>query len=184
MGIGEPCTCHIAIYAVAIHPLIHHLEDKGTKQLSLVCRRCCSRRRAQSSQNVVGSDRRLGSDYGYLATASKTCLIVKESYVPGGSKYYIPRNRPRVAIPRPTDGRRHLGAALGTPVLVESYVQLKVTGWVRLSPITTTQPQAAYWYMQPLHTVLLANGPTWPGQLRTSKTGLHGPVQTGGGCHP
>ena len=46
------------------------------------------------------------------------------------------------------EGKRHLGAALGTHAFVESYVQQKVAGWVRevecLSTIATTHPQAAY----------------------------------------
>ncbi len=46
------------------------------------------------------------------------------------------------------EGKRHLGAAIGTNSFVESYVKRKVSGWVheveRLSSIAVTQPHAAY----------------------------------------
>ena len=46
------------------------------------------------------------------------------------------------------EGKRHLGAALGTQCFVEGYVQRKVSEWVkaveRLSTIAETQPHAAY----------------------------------------
>ena len=45
------------------------------------------------------------------------------------------------------EGKRHLGAAIGTHSFVEKYVQRKVSGWVRdverLSSIAITQPHAA-----------------------------------------
>ena len=47
-----------------------------------------------------------------------------------------------------TEGKRHLGAAIGTPQFISSYIQHKVTNWVNevehLSAIATTQPHAAY----------------------------------------
>ena len=46
------------------------------------------------------------------------------------------------------DGRRHLGATLGTISFAETYVRNKVQEWVgemaRLSSIASSQPQAAY----------------------------------------
>ena len=47
-----------------------------------------------------------------------------------------------------TEGRRHLGAALGCSAFVESFVSAQVDEWVkeviRLSNIATTQPHGAY----------------------------------------
>ena len=46
------------------------------------------------------------------------------------------------------EGKRHLGAAVGTQTFVESFVQRKVSEWIcaveRLSSIALTQPHAAY----------------------------------------
>ena len=47
-----------------------------------------------------------------------------------------------------TEGRKHLGAALGSRVLFEQYVDEKVEEWVaqvtRLAEFATTQPQSCY----------------------------------------
>ena len=46
------------------------------------------------------------------------------------------------------EGKRHLGAAIGKQIFIESYVQRKVSKWVgeieSLSSIATSQPHAAY----------------------------------------
>ena len=54
----------------------------------------------------------------------------------------------RTGVSITAEGKRHLGAAIGTNSFVESYVKRKVSGWVheveRLSSIAVTQPHAAY----------------------------------------
>ena len=46
------------------------------------------------------------------------------------------------------NGKRHLGAPLGTNAFAQSFVETKVADWVneikRLSVVARTQPQAAY----------------------------------------
>ena len=46
------------------------------------------------------------------------------------------------------EGKKHLGAAIGTNTFIENYVTNKVSGWVseteRLSQIAESQPHAAY----------------------------------------
>ena len=47
-----------------------------------------------------------------------------------------------------SEGKRHLGSAIGSSTFVEWYVKEKISGWKkeidRLSEIAKTQPQAAY----------------------------------------
>ena len=47
-----------------------------------------------------------------------------------------------------SDGKRHLGAALGSPSFVASFVEKQVTSWIKelqqLSDISVTHPQAAF----------------------------------------
>ncbi len=86
----------------------------------------------------------LGPGFGYFANASKTWLVTKEA------------NRELLAescfsgtgVNITTDGRPHLGAALGTPDYVSRYVQSKVDQWAKelntLVDIALTQPHAAY----------------------------------------
>ncbi len=43
------------------------------------------------------------------------------------------------------EGKRHLGAALGSRTVTEKYVTNKVQGWVQeITEVATTQPHAAY----------------------------------------
>ena len=73
----------------------------------------------------------------------KTWLIVKEADLEEATVLFQ-----GTGISITVEGKRHLGAAIGTHSCVENYVQRKVSGWVRkvewLSSIATTQPHAAY----------------------------------------
>ena len=57
------------------------------------------------------------------------------------------------------EGTRHLGAAIGSSSFKQSYIKLKVDGWIhavkKLAGIAATQPHAAY---AALRTVFKANG--------------------------
>ena len=86
------------------------------------------------------SSRPTESDY---PNASKTCLIVKEEKLPLAASLFEGTG---VSIAK--DGKRHLGAALGSDSFVMTYVCKKVATWVqeveRLSSIAITQPQSAF----------------------------------------
>ena len=85
----------------------------------------------------------LGPEYGYYPNAPKTCLIVKEEILPLAETVFEGSG---VSITK--EGKRHLGAAIGTEAFKEAYVQDKVETWVqevdRLTTIAETQPHAAY----------------------------------------
>ena len=85
----------------------------------------------------------LGPKYGYHPNATKTWLIVKEGHLEEARTIFEGTG---VAIT--AEGKRHLGAVIGTPTFVESYVRQKVAGWIHeietLSSIAITQPHAAY----------------------------------------
>ena len=132
----------MAMYAIAITPLIHQLEDEGIKQAWYA-----------DDATAGGSLKHLkdwwdrivefGPGYGYYPNATKTWLIVKEDHLEEAKAQF---NNSGVSIT--TDGKRHLGAAVGTSQFVSGYVQHKVIEWVneveRLSSIAVTQPHAAY----------------------------------------
>ena len=84
-----------------------------------------------------------GIKYGYHANASKTWLVVKQEHFPLATEIFADSG---VCIT--VEGRRHLGAALGTSSFTEAYVNDKVQEWVgevvRLSSIAVSQPHAAY----------------------------------------
>ena len=137
---GDPLA--MAMYAVAISPLIRRLEDEGVKQVWFADDATAG---GELSHLRTWWDRivDLGPEYGYHPNAFKTWLIVKESKLEEASAIFR-----ETGVNITAEGKRHLGAALGTPVFVESYVQQKVAGWAReverLSSIAATQPQAAY----------------------------------------
>ena len=153
------------MYAVAISPLIRHLQDEEAKQVWFADDATAG---GELTRLRKWWDRivELGPDYGYYPNASKTWLIVKESKLEEASTIF---QETGVAITM--EGKRHLGAALGKHAFVESYVQQKVTEWVseveRLSTFATTKPQAAY---AALTMVSSANGPTWPGEFQILET--------------
>ncbi len=70
-------------------------------------------------------------------------LIVNEDHLEEANKKF---NGSGVSIT--ANGKKHLGAAVGTSHFVSGYVQRKITNWFnevnRLSSIAVTQPHAAY----------------------------------------
>ena len=84
-----------------------------------------------------------GPAFGYLPNASKSWLIVKEEALQKAQSIF---NESGINIT--VNGKRHLGAPLGTNAFAQSFVETKVADWVneikRLSVVARTQPQAAY----------------------------------------
>ena len=78
-----------------------------------------------------------------MPNAAKTWLVVKEEKLEEAHSIFRGTN---VSIT--SDGRKLLGAVIGTARFVNSYVQQKVAKWTQeveeLSSIAVTQPHAAY----------------------------------------
>ena len=137
---GDPLA--MAMFAIAISPLIHRLEEEDIKQVWFADDATAG---GELSHLKSWWDRitELGPHYGYHPNASKTCLLVKESRLEEACTIFK-----GTGIAINTDGTRYLGAAIGTQSFVENYVQQKINGWVNkvehLSSIAVSQPQAAY----------------------------------------
>lgn len=101
--------------------------------------------------------REIGPMYGYFVNPTKTWLIVKEEHMTSATDLFLNEG---IRITR--EGRRHLGAALGSRSFTEEYVTSKVAEWTKevekLTTIAACQPHAAS------HTVLVGNGLTLPEQ--------------------
>ena len=80
----------------------------------------------------------------YFPEPSKFLLIVKSQYLEEATHLF--KDSPQVKIT--DDGRKHLGAAVGSNNFKESYVINKIDEWMRqlsvLSTIARTQPHSAY----------------------------------------
>ena len=85
----------------------------------------------------------LGSHYGYYPNAAKTWLIVKPAFFSDAQQVFK-----GTGVQVTTEGKRHLGAALGSRLFAEQYISEKVESWsrciVKLSDIAKVHPHAAY----------------------------------------
>ena len=66
----------------------------------------------------------IGPDYGYYPNAAKSWLIVKEDHLEAAERLFA-----GTGVNVTAEGKRHLGAAVGTRSFVESYVMKKVEKW-------------------------------------------------------
>ena len=137
---GDPLA--MAMYAIVITPLIHRLEDRVNKQVWFADDATAG---GNLDRLKTWWDRisEIGPDYGYYPNSSKTWLIVKDSNLEEAKTLFQ-----GTGVSITAEGKRHLGAAIGTNSFVESYVKRKVSVWVHevehLSSIAVTQPHAAY----------------------------------------
>ena len=114
----------MAMYAVTITPLIQQLEDEKIKQI-WYADDAIAGGNLSNLKPWWNSLSEIGPDYGYYLNALKTLLIVKEEHLENAKKVFQ-----GTGVSITAEGRRHLGAAIGTQYFVESYVQRKVSGWV------------------------------------------------------
>ena len=85
----------------------------------------------------------VGPDFEYYPNASKTHLVVKPELVNKAKRMFK-----NTDVQISTNGQRHLGAAMGTQELIETYGAQKIAKWVNeiesLTAIARTHPHAAY----------------------------------------
>ena len=131
----------MSMYAIGIIPLIQKVSC-GVKQVWYADDATAAGQLKPIRQwwdNLQG----LGPDFGYFVNSSKTTLIVKEHHLAEAMKVFE-----NTSISITTEGKQHLGAALGTEAFVNGFVNRKVQQWIEevkhLSAIAHTQPHAAY----------------------------------------
>ena len=137
---GDPLA--MAMYAIAVNPLIHRLKQDTTKQIWFADD-ATGGGKLNSLREWWDHLTTIGPAYGYFPNALKTSLIVKEGYKDEAVAIF---ERTQVVVTE--EGKKYLGSAIGKQSFIESYVQQKVASWVdeleRLSCIATTQPHAAF----------------------------------------
>ena len=84
-----------------------------------------------------------GPKYGYFPLASKTILIVKESYKEKALEVFD-----GTGVTITTEGERHMGAVIGSDQFKKLYVENKILKWIEdiktLAEIAKDEPQAVY----------------------------------------
>ena len=136
---GDPLA--MAMYALALVPMIARLNDT-VKQIWYADDAAAA---DQLSNLRIWWDLLcdVGPQFGYFVNSAKTFLIVKEAHLPLAHSIFGD-----TGVQFTTEGRRYLGAAIGTSDFVNSYVRAKVEEWSgelsKLSKFALTQPHAAY----------------------------------------
>ena len=139
---GDPLA--MAMYALAVRPLIDLLQS-NVAAVSQVWFADDATGVASCSQLRAWWDNLLehGKGFGYYPNASKTHLVVKAQFLEKAKQLFADTN-----VNITTQGKRHLGAAIGNRDFIEQYVKEKVKMWTQelhqLAEIATSQPHAAY----------------------------------------
>ena len=139
---GDPLA--MAMYALAVKPLIGELKSAapGVKQVwyaddATGAGTCDDLRKWWESLQAHGAR------YGYNPNTSKTHLVVKTEHAARAREMFADTD-----INITTEGKRHLGAVIGSRSYTEEYVAGKVEKWSeeikKLANIAQTQPHAAY----------------------------------------
>ena len=85
----------------------------------------------------------IGPDYGYFPNPAKTCLLVKDAARKTASDIFT-----GTGISITCEGKKYLGAPLGTDAFVHSFIHQQISTWEKelklLSKFAVTQPHAAY----------------------------------------
>ena len=92
----------------------------------------------------------LGPLFGYFPKASKTCLVVHPEEESTALAMFGSSG-----ITITSEGKRHLGAAIGSPSFINDFVCHRVEEWreeiIKLASIASSQPHAAYAYAAFVH---------------------------------
>ena len=137
---GDPLA--MAMYALGTLPLIRAVTTPSAKQTWYADDAAAggNLRHIRQWWNRLAA---VGPDFGYFANSSKSWLVVKEQHLAEAERVFA-----ETGLHINCEGKRHLGAALGTRDFVVDYVQEKVANWKaeigHLSSFAKSEPHAAY----------------------------------------
>ena len=139
---GDPLG--MAMYALAVTPLINKRQELhgNTSQVwfaaDATVASTCQRLGAWWDDLVAR-----GPSFGYYPKASKTFLVVKEEYAEEAERAFAD-----TSVNITTQGKRHLGAAIGSMAFRDEFVSEKVKRWCKevelLSQVALSHPHAAF----------------------------------------
>ena len=132
------------MYALAVIPLINKLQDLhgNTRQVWFAddATAVSTRQRLRAWWDELVAH---GPSFGYYPKASKTFLVVKEEYAEEAERAFAD-----TSVSITTQGKRHLGAAVGSMAFRDEFVSGKVKSWCKevelLSQAALSHPHAAF----------------------------------------
>jgi len=137
---GDPLA--MAMYVVAVTPLIHRLSDEYMKQVWFADDASAGGR-LEHIKNWWDNISQIGPEYGYFPNASKTWLVVKEDHLVRAREIFQD-----CSLNITSQGWPYLGAPLGTEEYSKQFVIEKVLEWkeelLQLANVALSQPHAAF----------------------------------------
>ena len=139
---GDPLA--MAMYALAVKPLISNLRSDvpNVKQV-WYADDASGASSIEDLRKFWDSLNQHGDNYGYHPNSTKTHLVVKPDHEAKARALFAD-----TGVNITTDGKRHLGAAIGSKAFTTQYVSEKVNSWCdeinQLAHIAITQPHSAY----------------------------------------
>ena len=127
---GDPLA--MAMYAVAITPLIYCLTEERLKQVWFADDASAVGKLA-GVKSWWNNMTMIGPEHGYFPNSSKTWLIVKEEHL-GEAKQLFHEMGVKISH----NGKSHLGSEIGSHPFVESFVEDKVSKWKKTLSISLT----------------------------------------------
>ena len=143
---GDPTS--IGAYALGILPLLQFLLDLipvnqlNAKEVAFADDLTVADK-ISSIKDYWSQLTSIGPKYGYFPKASKSYLIVNEYQLPNATTLLDNAN-----VNITVEGKRHLGAIVGSEIYKREYVEVLVNDWnsqlCMLSTVAESQSQAAY----------------------------------------
>ncbi|PFX33527.1 hypothetical protein AWC38_SpisGene1544 [Stylophora pistillata] len=138
---GDPLA--MSLYAISLQPLITRLQVKSAASQCWYADDAIGCGSLGDVKTWWDELMVSGPPLGYIPNPQKCWLIVKPEKERPAKEIFSETN-----INITTEGRKHLGAALGSRAFFEEYVDERVEEWVaqvtRLAEFATTQPQSSY----------------------------------------
>ena len=156
-GATQGCPLSMAMYALSVVPLINKCQNVLSTDDLTGAVQVWYADDAAAGGNLKPLRKfwdilvQHGPAYGYFPKPSKTFLVVKPECRAAATEEFegtgvqLSEDGEDVAH---KSGQRHLGAAVGSPEFVKTYLEEKVASWVeqvsQLADIASTQPHAVY----------------------------------------
>ena len=140
-GVTQGDVCAMAMYALAISPLVYD-DSTGAKKIWYADDAGAAGRLEEVLEWWKMLKKR-GPSYGFYPKPAKTILIVKPGAIDRAKQLFSADG-----ITVTDKGGRYLGGAIGTTAYQQNFAQEKISSWVdtieRLGEIAKSQPHAAY----------------------------------------
>ena len=153
-GTTQGCPLAMAMYAIALSPLLKHLQPMCKQVWYADDATGCDK--LEKMRAWFDELQLVGPQYGYFPKPAKCILVVKPHMLEHAQKVFKgsggvliqTEGSKDTGVEVTSEGTRHLGAAVGHTDFRHGYIKEKVKQWVKivhkLAEVAVTQPHAAF----------------------------------------